>query len=100
MTADGITFVESFANTLVALSSGSPNGAYSMDQATGIARVLLPDILTYDYSSAAGFLNGRKLTDDVINIELGLVTNGAPLTDDAGPHTDYLAQFPYLGEPH
>jgi hypothetical protein len=73
---------------------------YSADQADAIADILLPDILTYDYKSSAGFLNGRKLTDDVIDIELTLVTNGKITTDMVGPHTDYLHHFPYLGQPH
>jgi hypothetical protein len=69
-------------------------------EAKSIAELLLPDILTYDYGSAAGFLNGRKLTDDVIDIELNLVSNGAVTTDKVGPHTDYLSTFPFLGAPH
>jgi len=73
---------------------------YSAAAATNIADILLPDILTFDFSSAAGFLNGRKLTDDVIDIELGLVTNGQVPTDHVGPHSDYLAVFPFLGSPH
>jgi Domain of unknown function (DUF4331) len=89
-------FLSSFVSTLQALSSPG----YTAAQATGIADILLPDILTYDYSSSAGFLNGRKLTDDVIDAELSLVTNGAIKTDFVGPHTDYLKHFPYLGRPH
>jgi hypothetical protein len=69
-------------------------------EAKSIAELLLPDILTYDYGSAAGFLNGRKLTDDVIDIELNLVSNGAVTTDGVGPHADYLPSFPFLGTPH
>jgi uncharacterized protein DUF4331 len=104
LTSGGITFVQSFANTIVALSTLGTKldgkGAYSTDQATGIARILLPDILTFDYSSSGGFLNGRKLADDVINIELGLLTNGSSLTDDATAHGDVLSVFPYVGNPH
>lgn len=103
-TAGGITFVQSFANTLIQLSTVGAtlggHGTYSADQATAIAQILLPDILTYNYSDSSGFLNGRKLTDDVINIELGLVTNGSSLHDDANAHTDLLSAFPYLGNPH
>ncbi len=73
---------------------------YSSSQAGSLAAVLLPDILTYNFSSSSGFLNGRRLTDDVIDIELGLVTNGAITTDGVGAHTDYLSDFPYLGPPH
>jgi len=34
--------------------------------------VVAPDILTYDTSSSAGFLNGRQFSDDVIDAELNL----------------------------
>jgi hypothetical protein len=93
-TSTGETFLQLFTSELEAL------GGYSASQATGIAEILLPDILTFDYSSSAGFLNGRKLTDDVIDIELNLVTNGKITGDGVGPHTDYLSDFPYLGNPH
>lgn len=73
---------------------------YNESEATGIANILLPDILTYDYSSSAGFLNGRKLTDDVIDIELALVSKGAVTTDKVGSHTDLIPNFPYMGRPH
>ena len=92
-TQDRALFETSFVNTLA--SFGHP-----ASEAKAIAEILLPDILTYDYSSAAGFLNGRKLADDVIDAELALVTNGAVTTDKVGPHTDYLSDFPYLGNPH
>ena len=76
-------------------------GGYSLADATKYAQVLLPDILTYDTSTqAAGPLNGRALADDVIDGELGLVTNGGIPTDCVGPHTDYSTSFPYLGNPH
>ncbi len=94
LNAEGVTFLQSFESQLMAL------GGYSPAAAMSIAEILLPDILTYDFSSSAGFLNGRKLADDVIDIELALVTKGAVKTDNVGPHTDYLSQFPYLGTPH
>ena len=49
---------------------------------------------------AAGPLNGRGLADDVIDGELGLITNGGILSDCVGAHSDYLSKFPYLGNPH
>ncbi len=100
-TQDRANFLTSFVSTLETLSSlqGS-QGTYTTAQATAIADILLPDILTFDDSSSAGFLNGRKLTDDVIDTELNLVTHGAVTTDMVGPHTDYLSEFPYLGVPH
>lgn len=76
-------------------------GGYSLTDATKFAHVLLPDILTYDTrTTAMGPLNGRGLRDDVIDAELGLVTNGKITKDCVGPHTDYLSAFPYLGNPH
>ncbi len=73
---------------------------YSPSDAANLAAILLPDILTYNYNSSGGFLNGRKLTDDVIDIELGLVSKGAVTTDGVVVHTDLLSDFPYLGQPH
>ena len=79
---------------------GGPANVYDDATAQAIADVLLPDVLTYDTSTAAaGPLNGRALADDVIDIELGIVTNGAVTTDNVGPHDDYQATFPYLGAP-
>jgi hypothetical protein len=92
-TQDQALFEASFQATLSSFG-------YSADQADAIADILLPDILTYDYTSKAGYLNGRRLTDDVIDISLALVTNGLITTDMVGPHTDYLSHFPYLGLPH
>jgi hypothetical protein len=59
---------------------------------------------------------GRALTDDVVDTSLSVVFGNtiaalglAPddgneipsfTTDNVGPHTDYLATFPYLGKPH
>ena len=61
-----------------------------------LADFLLPDVLTVDTSSAAGFPNGRGLSDDVIDIELGLVTNGAVTTDCVANDSNFSASFPYL----
>ncbi len=61
-----------------------------------LADVLLPDILTVDFSSAAGFLNGRRLEDDVIDAELGLVTNGIVTSDCVDNDSAFLGVFPYL----
>jgi hypothetical protein len=76
-------------------------GGYDSATATSIAHVLLPDILTYDTTKpAVGPLNGRGLADDVIDVELGLVTQGAVPSDCVAAHTDLSPAFPYLGKPH
>lgn len=70
-------------------------------QINALAGVLLPDILTVDVASPAGFLNGRKPTDDVIDAELGLVTEGFVTTDCVGSNDDaFPSTFPYLAAPH
>jgi hypothetical protein len=76
-------------------------GGYSDAQATALTHVLLPDLLTVDTSSNAGFLNGRKLADDVIDIELNLVTQGGIATDCVnGNDKAFSNSFPYLAAPH
>ena len=66
----------------------------------GLADILLPDLLTYDTSSSQGFLNGRKLADDVIDAELGLISEGL-VTTDCVPANDvqFPSSFPYLAAP-
>lgn len=112
---DVADFTTAVISALQIYSSLDPvEGPYTDEQAAGLAAALLPDILTYDTSTtAAGPLNGRQLADDVIDIELSLVTGGDILgifpdrdafgginSDGVGPHSDYLAVFPYLGMPH
>jgi Domain of unknown function (DUF4331) len=75
-------------------------GGYDAGTAGTIANILLPDVLTFTVGDSSGFLNGRRLADDVIDVELNLVTNGAIAGDGVGAHTDYLSSFPYLGVPH
>jgi hypothetical protein len=75
-------------------------GGYSPAAAGGLADLLLPDVLTYKVGTTpAGPLNGRALADDVIDVELGLVTHGGITTDCVGAHA-YLPAFPYLNVAH
>jgi hypothetical protein len=69
--------------------------------AQALADILLPDVLTYELGTPAAFLNGRAPADDVIDAELGIVTNGAITTDcvDAND-VPFAATFPYLAGPH
>lgn len=68
--------------------------------ANALANILLPDILTFNTSNANGFLNGRRLEDDVIDAELGLLTNGGITTDNVGNDSTFLNTFPYIGAPN
>ncbi|HEU0295892.1 MAG TPA: DUF4331 family protein [Anaerolineales bacterium] len=73
---------------------------YSEAEATKLSLEWLPDILPYNYMSAAGYPNGRKLTDDIVDNLVEIMTQGKMKDDLVGPHTNYLAEFPYLGTPH
>ena len=75
-------------------------GGYSVEAAEQALRVVLPDVLRYDRSKPAAYPNGRTPTDDVISARLAMVTNGKITSDNIGPHTDLLPNFPYLGTPH
>ena len=80
-------------------SAGDNKGDDAM-KINGLADVLLPDILTFDTSKSDGFLNGRRLADDVIDAELNLVTEGAVKTDCVSRNDRaFRASFPYLGSP-
>ncbi|HEV8303437.1 MAG TPA: DUF4331 family protein [Gemmatimonadales bacterium] len=71
--------------------------------ANALASALTPDIQPIDLSQPTGFLNGRKLDDDVITAELGLIFgSNADLNDDHVDANDkpFLATFPYLAGPH
>jgi hypothetical protein len=101
-------------DALQAFSSLDSEGSYSMSQAGALADVLLPDILAFHKAGTLPPpLNGRGLADDVIDTELRIVTGGDPLGlfagrdadggvngDGVGPHGDYKAKFPYLGNPN
>jgi len=67
--------------------------------ATQLAGVVLPDVMPFNTTSTSGFLNGRKLTDDVIDAEINLLTGGALTSDRVGNDSVFLNQFPYLGPP-
>lgn len=70
----------------------------SETEAAGIANVLLPDILTFDTSNPEGFLNGRRLADDVIDLELSILTGGAVGTDNVPNDSTFQNDFPYIGK--
>ncbi|MEW6210202.1 MAG: DUF4331 family protein [Acidobacteriota bacterium] len=53
-------------------------------------------------SAGAGFPNGRRLRDDVIDIELSIITNGAITTGDNVNANDmtFINTFPFLAPSH
>lgn len=75
--------------------------------------LIIPDTLSIDTSAAAGFPNGRLLTDPVMDVTLAVAL--LELTGDPAPHTavslvgvlnptendlPLQAAFPYLAAPH
>ncbi len=87
--------------TLFSLNDATdPNTGDDASQIQGLADFLLPDILTVDTASSAGFPNGRRLNDDVIDTELGLITEGAVPTDCVPSDNSLLTTFPYAGNPN
>jgi hypothetical protein len=92
--ADDDRFIGVFAHEL------EHSGGYMPEDAKGVARKLLPDILSYDPREPVRYPhNGRTLTDDVVDLFFSIYTN-RNVTDKVGPHSDLLEEFPYLGAPH
>ncbi len=88
-------FVELFAHAL------EHTGGYTPESARRAAETLLPDVLLYDPTRPAAYpANGRALTDDAVDVFLGVLTNGKVTEDKVGPHADLLGEFPYVGTPH
>jgi hypothetical protein len=88
-------FVAAFAHAL------EHWGFYTPEAARTAAWAQLPDVLRYDHTRPVHYpTNGRALTDDVVDFFLSVLTNGTITQDKAGPHTDLLTEFPYLGPPH
>jgi hypothetical protein len=87
--------------TLFSLNDGvDSNPGDDAGQIQGLADFLLPDILTIDTASSAGFPNGRALNDDVIDTELSLITEGFVTTDCVPSDNAVLGTFQYLGAPN
>lgn len=88
-TDDQTLFRDAFKTSARALGN-------SEDRANFLADFLLPDILTIDTSKTDGYPNGRRLQDDVVDISLSLVSNGAISRGDcvANPSA-FRSTFPY-----
>lgn len=88
-------FIPVFAHSLEHL------GGYGNEDARRVARSLMPDVLRFDPAQPASYPhNGRTLTDDIMGPFLAIITNGKVTTHGLSHHSDFLAEFPYLGPPH
>jgi hypothetical protein len=91
---DRATFRQFVVDVLTAFGNPDPDG---------LADALQPDIQPINTSQESGFLNGRRLQDDAITAELGLIFGAnADLNDDHVDANDraFLTSFPYLAAPH
>jgi hypothetical protein len=93
--ADDARFADAFAHVFEKV------GGYTPEEAKQVAASTLPDVLHFDPTRPVSYPdNGRMLTDDVCDTFLAVFTNGKVTEDKAGPHTDLLSEFPYVGLPH
>lgn len=106
---DPATWGAEVKSIILALSSLDGSG-YDSATADVITGLLLPDVLTLNTTSTAGYddgpLNGRRLDDDVIDFSLFVVTGGlagsAVVGSDCinGNDKAFSSSFPYLADPH
>lgn len=66
---------------------------------TQLVNLLLPDVISFNTTSRAGFPNGRRLEDDVIDTELGLLTNNGLTSDRVINDSVFNRRFPYIAPP-
>lgn len=92
-----VTNYRSFWTT--ALGAVFPN---NQANASGIATALTPDVQTLDMTKATSFatLNGRLLSDDVVDVELKLLSGVNTATDGVNANDKtFSTTFPYLASP-
>jgi len=92
-----------FVPGAIAILTGFPFNQTLAD-ATADVNLLFPTPLGIDTAQPTDYamLNGRKLEDDVVDISLGLLTNGGIATDNVDASTKsgrFLGTFPFLGPP-
>jgi hypothetical protein len=107
-------FQSKFQARLMALNPGYTTnalgqnaGAFTGLLATDVLNVSTGGTTTFFDGNAANTLSGRKLTDDVIDVELLLVFGGPSGTSNPGLTSDhvngndkpFLSTFPYLASP-
>ena len=70
------------------------------DTANQLANTFLPDVASFDTTDKSGFPNGRQFPNDVIDKELGLLTNNAVISDRVVNDSFFRSNFPYIGTPN
>ncbi len=90
------------ANVIATLKAVSTKFAhpYTDAQASGLADILVPDLLTYKTGDKTGFLNGRRLKDDVIDTLLTVGANTPGASDCIANDSTFRSHFPFVGAPN
>jgi Domain of unknown function (DUF4331) len=94
------TNVNAVLDPAIGPEDGGPAGNLTAAQ---VADFVMPDVVTIDTTQPIQFTNGRRLTDDVIDVALKLVLNRshAAITDAInGNDVQFLSTFPYVAPPH
>jgi Domain of unknown function (DUF4331) len=105
----GATYQSIFQTRLLALNPGYTTNALGQD-AAALTGLLSTDVLnlktngTTTFFDGTNVLTGRRLSDDVIDVELLLLFGGPAGTSNAGLTSDnvdsndkpFLSSFPYL----
>ncbi len=109
-TASGIPYNQDFFNVISAATDAEFRplaiqrimGVFgrSQAQATDLANLFLPDVARFNTTSRSGFPNGRRLPDDVIDIEIQLLTGNALPGDRVVNDSTFQSAFPYIGRPN
>lgn len=106
-------FANKFKAKLLGLNPGYTTNLLGLD-ATAFTGVLATDVLNVSTTAPTTFydgtnvLTGRKLDDDVIDVELILIFGGPDATSNSSLTSDnvgandkpFLSSFPYLATPH
>ncbi len=87
-----------FRNSVIAQVKSLSNDTYTDTEAAALADTLLPDVLTLDTQQPGGYPNGRKIGDDVVDLELARLTKGRVTTDGVDNDNPARDSFPYLGD--
>ena len=94
-------FIEGDAKNDYNAASPANDAADYSDALGDLAGTLLPDVLTVDFSVTDGFLNGRLPADDVIDIELQVISDDESAGDCVdGNDAEFSTSSPYLAAPH
>lgn len=105
--ATGQATITALRNAVNGVSGFPPEDSPGVSAGT-LAGVLIPDVVTIDFSKPVQFTNGRRMEDDVVDAAVGLVLNrgnvlggGLGVSDgiDANDRA-FSSTFPYLAAPN